>query len=276
MPFGCQQCKPCRIKRKRIWVSRNLLELYNHEGAAFVTLTYDEKNYPKDGSLSIEDYQNWLKRLRYYIAPRKLRYYIVGEYGSQTQRAHYHAIIFGVSYLEESLLKKSWDKGFLHVGDVNESSIGYTMKYITKGMTQKNHPNLNGRIPEFARMSLKPGIGADTAPQIAKQLQTEHGSSILAYTDDVPQALQQGRKSLPLGKYIRNKIRAQLGMVQKTPDHLLKIYQTEMQNMYKEANKEAKYYEDIRSPKQILQEVNKQKILNIEGKLNLFEKKGDL
>lgn len=61
----------------------------------FLTLTYDEKHVPRaPGGLSLRfyDIQLFCKRLR--KAKYKLKYIIVGEYGTTTHRPHYHAILW--------------------------------------------------------------------------------------------------------------------------------------------------------------------------------------
>ena len=81
MPCACGQCDPCRLKRKKLWANRIMLESFKHKDSSFITLTYDEKNHPKDGSLKLKDVQDWLKRFRFAILPRTIRYYLAGECG---------------------------------------------------------------------------------------------------------------------------------------------------------------------------------------------------
>ena len=94
IPFGCGQCIPCRINRKRLWTHRLMLESFSHSDATFVTLTYDPEKYSGE-SLRPEDVTKFLKRLRRKLEPKKLRYYLVGEYGDKTGRPHYHIALFG-------------------------------------------------------------------------------------------------------------------------------------------------------------------------------------
>ena len=75
----------------------------------FLTLTYNDEHLPIHGSLVKEDIQKFFKRLWWKIDTEKLRYYVVGEYGTTCpyheiencpkcgplQRPHYHAIVFG-------------------------------------------------------------------------------------------------------------------------------------------------------------------------------------
>ena len=94
--FGCGQCLPCRVSKSRLWAHRILLESYLYNNNTFVTLTYseDDKTVKKINnllSLDSEHTKNFLKRLRSKFPKNKIRYYLVGEYGEQTQRPHYHA-----------------------------------------------------------------------------------------------------------------------------------------------------------------------------------------
>ena len=68
-----------------------------HPANCFVTLTYDEKHLPKDGSLCLEHVQLFLKRLRFGSA-FPLRYFLCGEYGEKTSRPHYHICLFGTDF----------------------------------------------------------------------------------------------------------------------------------------------------------------------------------
>lgn len=106
----CGVCEGCRMDVAREWANRLLLEResYDDNSVYFVTLTYDDAHVPKSyyadpdtgeaqpaNTLSPRDVQLFMKRLRKrHVAP--LRFFLCGEYGPQTFRPHYHAIIFGL------------------------------------------------------------------------------------------------------------------------------------------------------------------------------------
>ena len=46
VPFGCGQCLPCRVNKRRLWTNRIMLESMCHDDNAFVTLTYNDDNIP--------------------------------------------------------------------------------------------------------------------------------------------------------------------------------------------------------------------------------------
>ena len=134
--------------------------------ALFITLTYDDENIKltknKFMTLNKQDIQLFMKRLRKHNK-QKLVYYAAGEYGSKTQRPHYHIIIFNA---EAETIQKAWTIGNIHFGQVTEASVGYSLKYITKGVTVPKHAR-DDREPEFQLMSK--GIGKNyLTPQMEK------------------------------------------------------------------------------------------------------------
>lgn len=186
------------MRRRRLWQARIYLESCCHSSNTFLTLTYSDDNLPEGGTLVPRHYQLFLKSLRKSIAPATVRYYFVGEYGSQTARPHYHAAIFGLG--PEFDYSRFWSHGFVYPGLLTPESAQYIAGYVMKKMTNPDHPDLDGRYPEFARMSLKPGIGANAADQINAQSR-DH------MPFDVPRTLTVGgKKNVPVGKYLVNKM----------------------------------------------------------------------
>lgn len=61
-------------------------------------------------------------------------------------------------------------------------------------------------------MSRKPGLGALTIPDLVDALTSDSGADLIESHGDVPIALNHGRRSLPLGRYMRRKLREQLGI----------------------------------------------------------------
>lgn len=202
---------PCRINRQKLWAGRIMLESLYHLSSCFITLTYDEEHYPKDGNLNIRHAQLFLKRLRKAIEPEKLRYFIVGEYGEHTKRAHYHAVLFGIGTQHTDKVAKAWGQGFISVAEVTPKRAEYTAKYCVKKMTSALHPALDGRSPEFARMSLRPGIGAYAAKDLSDYYLTLEGCSSLIEKGDVGDRFKVGKKTYPFGRYIRGKLREEVG-----------------------------------------------------------------
>lgn len=131
------------------------------------TLTYAPEHEPPDGSLSPRHMQLWLKRLRRLLPPtRPIRFFGCGEYGDETFRPHYHVALYGVAPLETELVQSSWGMGHVHLMELNAETAQYLCGYVVKKMTSPDDPRLQGKHPEFTRMSLRPhGIGAGAVPQ---------------------------------------------------------------------------------------------------------------
>lgn len=202
--FPCGRCLPCKVNKNRVWYTRLHLELGLHQEAAFVTLTY--KVEPPE--LNPKEVQDYLKRVRATIYPRKLRYYLVGEYGEKKGRPHYHLIIYGVSWTEEAMLQKCWDLGSIHVGDVNEKTIAYTIDYLLVKDTHATEARTSGRYPEFHRMSR--GLGFPAIPALAASTVSSEGEVYLR-DGDVPCTVRINGKERPLGASMMRRFRKALG-----------------------------------------------------------------
>lgn len=184
-----------------------MLESLVHAHSSFVTLTYDDASLPEAGSLEPRDLQLWLKRFRQaYAIP--VRYFACGEYGDISWRPHYHLALFGHNREEVDVVRETWGRGHVVVGDLTLHSAQYIAGYVTKKMTGKDDVRLNGLYPEFARMSLKPGIGALAIPDVAAALQNKNGWDEISRLSDVPSALRHGQRVMPLGRYMRIRLRA--------------------------------------------------------------------
>lgn len=224
-PFGCGQCLPCRINRRRLWTWRMFYESQLHDQCCFVTLTYSEDHLPALRSVVPRDLQLWLKRLRTAVEPRRFRFFAVGEYGDESSRPHYHAILFGLGPADRDAIDAAWQgKGLTATFEFNEFTAQYTAGYTVKKLTRKDDPRLNGRHPEFARMSNRPGIGADAMRLLAQSLHTDFGLDEIISTGDVPTHLKMGKKTLPIGRYLRKKLREEMAMPEGYNDAAKEIF----------------------------------------------------
>ena len=113
--FPCGKCLACLTNRRRDWVIRLKYELKRSSSALFLTLTYDEEHIPECG-VNKEDVQKFLKRLRKGVPDHKLRYFLVSEYGSHTERAHYHMILFNYPIEKgyDEKISSHWQAGFVY------------------------------------------------------------------------------------------------------------------------------------------------------------------
>lgn len=181
----CGKCRGCRLDYSRQWADRLMCELEYHDSAYFVTLTYNPKYVPKAYyadpetgeakeiyTLCKRDVQLFMKRLRKVFPDDHIRFYLCGEYGSETYRPHYHLIIFGLHltdgypwrwnredgqnfvYYRSPSLERVWSKkceesttplaqqekvgnlyepiGNVEYSEVTWATCAYTARYVTK------------------------------------------------------------------------------------------------------------------------------------------------
>lgn len=278
--YGCGQCMPCRFNRRRVWTHRIVLEAAQYEANAFVNLTYSDDNIPEDGSLNPDDLQRWLKRLRKRVSPSRFRFFAVGEYGDLSERPHYHAGLFNFrscAYGQSrysarvvdccywcDMVRDTWGLGHVYLGSLEHDSAQYLAGYITKKMTAKDDLRLGGRYPEFARMSLRPGIGGDAMHDVADIL-LRYGRETDA---DVPMALRHGRGQLPLGRYLRRRLRQMVGKDGKISQAAMDELSQEMLDV----RLRAKACKDNPSAKAHLIAANAGRVASVEGKAKLYKK----
>lgn len=206
----CGKCFACRSNQRRTWTHRIMLESMCHGDNCFITLTYDDDHLPDE--LIPGDLQLFLKRLRRYYEPNRFRFFAVGEYGDRSARPHYHLALFGFPLGRKDLIDKAWqDYGFTMVGDLNFKSASYIGGYVTKKLQKKADPRLEGKKPEFNRMSLKPGIGALAMDRLLDILCSPSGRHLLS-DGDVPKRLKYGKDTYPLGRYLVDYLRKSYGM----------------------------------------------------------------
>lgn len=151
----CKQCLPCRITTQSGIMLQCLLENQIASSAWFLTLTFRE---PPE----IEDYSHFsmfLDRLR--VRNRRagnslpIRYLGIGEYGTQSKRFHYHALIWNSMDFPTQVWERNlWPHGFIKIGNVSPASIRYTTNYTTKFLEEDSQALPKGR-------STKPPLGEE-------------------------------------------------------------------------------------------------------------------
>lgn len=204
--FRCRKCISCKITRKQEWTARIMLENLTNEHSMFVTLTYDNDHLPEKekysgGNLVKKDLQGFIKRLRDQ-SPEKIRYFGVGEYGSQSQRAHFHLIIYNLRMQDADLIQKCWKFGYTHVGDLTNASANYVAQYTTKKITGEiAADHYGGRTPEFQLASKHPALGDEAAELIAEALCHEKRRDFIL--DGV---IRIAGKKYPLDKHMQHRV----------------------------------------------------------------------
>lgn len=196
----CGRCPPCRARKVDEWAFRLVQEEKRSINAYFVTLTYDEDNVPITGNkfmtllkkehtnkylydYSVDpprryrnpdfnhkyvkrDLPSFFKRLRKTQPNVAIKYYAVGEYGSQTKRPHYHMILYNIvapmypiaadkngnmKYLCPTI-EKCWPFGTVDIGGLTSDSAAYCAKYVSKPRRIPEHKR-DDRQKEFSIMS---------------------------------------------------------------------------------------------------------------------------
>jgi len=204
MPFPCGRCPPCKRRRIDGWVFRMLQESKRYaDPGRFITLTYAPHSVPisPHGFMTLtkgyEDvpcdpsrfdskrlccwprkysykkdlccFTKYMKRLRKlcgeYPGP-PLKYYAVGEYGSQTKRPHYHMILYNIEApmfpigkddrgnmkYKCRVIEKCWPFGTVDIGGLSSDSAAYCAKYVSKPRRIPEHKR-DDRVKEFSIMS---------------------------------------------------------------------------------------------------------------------------
>jgi len=221
----CGRCTGCRLERSRRWAMRLMHESKMHEQSSFLTLTYGQDTLPEVGSLVPTHLQAFHKRLHNRLLDSRgngIRYFAVGEYGDISRRPHYHSIVFGydfpdkVKYSENGngdliysskLLNEIWGLGDCKIGAVSFKSAAYVARYCIKKVDGEKRKQghylvydadglVHERVPEFAHMSRRPGIGASYFEKYGNEIKI-HDSVIV-----------DGRE-VPSIRYYDQKIEAQ-------------------------------------------------------------------
>lgn len=159
----CGKCNFCLQNRRNDWTFRIEQEHREASSAWFITLTYDEKHQPtldnRYGTLKKKDFQDFMKRLRKFDQQQygtqqstrsPIKYYAVGEYGENTFRPHYHAIVFNAHARTIEHLDKLWGLGHSSLGTCETASIHYVTKYVIQPTSKSLWAPL---LPPFSLIS---------------------------------------------------------------------------------------------------------------------------
>lgn len=274
------------------------LEAAQYADNTFLTLTYADHSLPRDGSLEPMLLKEFMWRVRTRVRrsklleqdgePRKVRFYAVGEYGDESWRPHYHVMLFNYpSCLRGQtrmypkyrkccppcdLISGLWYRsdapdeqlGRVSLDPYSDALASYICGYVTKKMTVKSDARLNGRYPEFARQSNRPGIGHGYLHDVADVLLRYY--DVATELGDVPSALDHGRSRLPMGRYMRSKLRELVGMEKNAPEATLKEMAAEMQ-----ALRDAQFSFKKKSLAEVVREANHGRVLSAEARFRMFK-----
>lgn len=166
---GCGKCEICRTEKSKEWATKAHCENLCWKDSCFITLTYNNQGLPDDRKLRRSDIQGFWKRLRYHCTGtqeipsniledmfgmnsrrknrKPIRYINCGEYGPQTKRPHYHAVVFnfrptdlrrhsrdrrGYWIYTSKQLNEIWGKGYVIIGNSTTETAAYVARYTTK------------------------------------------------------------------------------------------------------------------------------------------------
>lgn len=161
--YNCGKCSLCRERKRKQWASRMEMESLYNKSCYFVTLTYDDDNLPlvpgtDFPTLNKLHYKNFLKLIRKKL-PCSVRFFGVGEYGSESGRPHYHFICWLPEYMNKQkfrdIVTSCWRFGFNTVKNANVQRFYYIAKYCCKDTTKPSIPSIDG----FQSCSQSPPIG---------------------------------------------------------------------------------------------------------------------
>lgn len=278
MLIPCGKCIGCRIRARQDWATRLELEARAYKGRAwFITLTYRDDTIPtlvrntgeiieggtpiwshsadepeQVNTLLMDDMTKFWKRLRKYQSTepdmgKELRYFYCGEYGEQTARPHYHAIIFGLEipdlqkvqgrnqYYKSRILEKIWGKGNVTIAYSEPGTYNYVAGYVTKKMYGNDTPEYQklGLTAPFACMSRKPGIAMPWLEQNLDKLWEQDYIQLAGKTAPIPRAFdkvleQKDPERLWAKKQARQRsaINGALQAISQTEQTLLEQYET--------------------------------------------------
>lgn len=203
----CQKCSGCALDKSNDWATRCIMEMKNWKHSYFVTLTYDDEHIPmttaykspKDLTivnhceLVPRDLQLFMKKLRKHYKgelPRTykgeteypIRFFGAGEYGSKTERCHFHLALFNIVFDDLKLhkmvptkfgkqypiytsdkLAEIWENGFITIEELNYETAAYIARYVLKKAfgKDKRYWEAIEVHPEYTTTSKRGGIGFD-------------------------------------------------------------------------------------------------------------------
>lgn len=228
----CGKCLGCRREYRRQWVGRMLIENLELGGdSAFVTLTYAQEPLVKadyaGGDLWIPTLvkshaKNWLRSVRRKATSLGLpfRYFLAGEYGKESGRPHYHAILFGIGPSWSRDFESLWSEGFSYFKPANARTMAYVSKYCLKDggdpeveLLEGLHVDVEGRVsvPPFRMTPRNPALGMVLASRIASGLgRIQRPMELLALERELKGSFHVGKDRYPIARIVRDELARQL------------------------------------------------------------------
>ena len=159
VPIGCGKCMECKKLKSREWRVRLLEEVRHNKKGIFITLTFSNESikelykdihnlegYELDNEIVTKATRRFLERIRKETR-KSVKHWLISELGHNgTENVHLHGIIWTEN---RELISKHWKYGYIWMSDkkkgyVNEQTVNYITKYITK--VDLDHKNYNPKI----------------------------------------------------------------------------------------------------------------------------------
>jgi len=146
-------------------------------------LRYDHDNDPEYGILENYYFQTDIRR-------EKIKYYAVGEYGTEKKRPHYHLVMYNTS---KKAIIDNWEYGEVDIQIPRSSqAIGYVIKYLSKRIYNITPKNVT---PEFSLMSKGIGLG------YIEKMKSWHKKNL-----DVLYTSNEKQTKIPMSRFYREKL----------------------------------------------------------------------
>lgn len=233
----CGHCKECVSRKRSSWAVRAYYEFQRvkKDGVClFVTFTYNDDNlpymadpvtgelYPCFSKKHVQTFLHALrKRLkRMYNDTYTIRYLWCSEFGGDTKRPHYHALLFISKkpniFWFRNQMRELWKYGFIYLGKnqgiVNGyAAINYVTKYIAKDI------DFMAQFPK--RKEMIASMGKEEFNELSRECFPFHliskgfGSNIidevpfnLLLLGVVPMPSKKGMVNVPIPQYIDRKV----------------------------------------------------------------------
>lgn len=171
VPVGCGECMECRKQKSREWQVRLSEEVRHDKTGKFITLTFSNESIKELAreckGLSGYNLDNWIAKraVRKFLErwrkkyKRSAKHWLITELGHKgTENIHMHGIIWTRESMDE--IERIWKYGHIWKGKgehkinyVNEKTIGYLVKYVSK--QDKDHKYYKPKV------LTSPGIGSN-------------------------------------------------------------------------------------------------------------------
>lgn len=204
----CGKCPECKKRKQLEWIFRLKVQLKHSKNAFFTTLTYENPPESFNGYKTFDssDHQKFIKRLRKHaqsqnLASKNFKYYSVSEYGTKTERPHFHQILFNLpeELSNKDLFAAIWGKGLVDIQIANHNAIAYVTGYLLNKVHLRETTDVpkdeDDRLPEKAWMSK--GLGKDFLSERVIEFYNKKR---------LPFIFEEGGKKTTIPRYYKDKI----------------------------------------------------------------------